>query len=878
MKKIIVFLMAFLPFFAEAQSLIFSNSSVSAARTKLKNNSTQYTMTMYGGEFYIVGKDTSYQMFKAGGTNSFSGNIILPATTTIGNVSPAQISYLDSLSSPIQISFLNVAEMRTKMGKYNQKANLIGYYTKGDGGGGELYWDSNSTATDNGGTVFQVSGITVGRWIRILSNTINPKWFGAKLDGTTDDTTPIQNSLDLSSEKTLVLSGNAKITNTLTFTGSNLTIEGNGHTISHITNQSTTLDIHGSTNTYVTNAEITSNSTTIPLGSTSGLAKGDVLYIVAHASDSLWSKERSYYVKGEFVEIDSVVTGVSIITTSPVVDSYISGATATRINNRGIKIKNLNFVRANNLACLTLYNIADVDIDNCNISGANERGMYIYNAYNVQIKNSNIKGKYYTGSGTSYGLVIASCQNVNIIGGSYFAGRHGITLGGTFPVRYINISNVIVDNSVQSSSNAAALDFHSNVQYATVSNLLSKNGITLSGIDITVTNCITTGRSYYPFLFLAIRNAENTLNVNGLTITNNSIYSSFGFSSAGNGSTYRVSAGNVTVNNVTANSLVSMSGSTAAFMFAGSLLNNISYKTINVSNVSISSTIEQPSSTYAVGFATNSSTINEDAVINISNLFTNFRARCFLMGSGNIGAVVNIENSYMKSYFSGSTNYNSRFGIATYKISNTVFDGLNNSFVEGTGGSMSFTGCNFMNMTTNCFYGTNLTYIGMNNCTKNNSANMFYQGGTSPQLIDATTSSNNVRNITKSAAPTAGTWAVGDITYNTSPAVGSNVGWICTTAGTPGTWTQFGIIYNSLEASVTYNPPSLATLTQATNPMTVTNAVVGDYVTCSFSNSLGGVTLTGYVSSSGTVTPVFFNGTSGTVDLASGTLKCKIIK
>lgn len=38
------------------------------------------------------------------------------------------------------------------------------------------------------------------------------------------------------------------------------------------------------------------------------------------------------------------------------------------------------------------------------------------------------------------------------------------------------------------------------------------------------------------------------------------------------------------------------------------------------------------------------------------------------------------------------------------------------------------------------------------------------------------------------AAPAAGTWAKGDITFNTAPDAGGAALWVCTTAGTPGTW------------------------------------------------------------------------------------------
>jgi len=44
------------------------------------------------------------------------------------------------------------------------------------------------------------------------------------------------------------------------------------------------------------------------------------------------------------------------------------------------------------------------------------------------------------------------------------------------------------------------------------------------------------------------------------------------------------------------------------------------------------------------------------------------------------------------------------------------------------------------------------------------------------------------------AAPTTGEWAAGDIVWNRSPAPGGFAGWICTAAGTPGTWKPFGAI------------------------------------------------------------------------------------
>ena len=44
------------------------------------------------------------------------------------------------------------------------------------------------------------------------------------------------------------------------------------------------------------------------------------------------------------------------------------------------------------------------------------------------------------------------------------------------------------------------------------------------------------------------------------------------------------------------------------------------------------------------------------------------------------------------------------------------------------------------------------------------------------------------------AAPTTGTWARGDIVWNSEPIPGGNIGWVCTSAGTPGDWYEFGVI------------------------------------------------------------------------------------
>lgn len=56
-------------------------------------------------------------------------------------------------------------------------------------------------------------------------------------------------------------------------------------------------------------------------------------------------------------------------------------------------------------------------------------------------------------------------------------------------------------------------------------------------------------------------------------------------------------------------------------------------------------------------------------------------------------------------------------------------------------------------------------------------------------------SGDAARNVSSAAAaPTSGAYARGDIVYNNAPSASGKVGWVCVTAGTPGTWKPFGAI------------------------------------------------------------------------------------
>jgi hypothetical protein len=80
-----------------------------------------------------------------------------------------------------------------------------------------------------------------------------------------------------------------------------------------------------------------------------------------------------------------------------------------------------------------------------------------------------------------------------------------------------------------------------------------------------------------------------------------------------------------------------------------------------------------------------------------------------------------------------------------------------------------------------------------------------------------------------------------------------------------------------LEGSVTYDLASLVDGVGATTTVTVTGAALGDFVLVSHGVDLQGILMTAYVSAADTVSVRFQNETAGTLDLASSTIRVRVI-
>lgn len=157
----------------------------------------------------------------------------------------------------------------------NQSNSIIvqNYATPGDGGGGVFTWNASDIRGDDNGVIIAVSGLATGRWNRSFDNAqLNVRHYGATGNGSTDDTTAIQNTINAANNLgiavvyipagTYIQSAPYTVQNTLT-------IRGAGEQQTILSNNTfgdgiqTSNPVNGSTAVYTTIERLTLISTAL---------------------------------------------------------------------------------------------------------------------------------------------------------------------------------------------------------------------------------------------------------------------------------------------------------------------------------------------------------------------------------------------------------------------------------------------------------------------------------------------------------------------------------------------------------------------------------------------------------------------------------------
>lgn len=138
--------------------------------------------------------------------------------TFVDYQTPVPADWLNNVNGFVNYSnVVNVTALRAVNHVIVQTVSTAGYYAFNDGGGGVYKYDpTDTTSSDNGGTVIVAND--GARWkLQIVNGEVSTAQFGAKFDGTTNDTTSIQNALNvLTSGYTLHIQAGTAIVNPLT--------------------------------------------------------------------------------------------------------------------------------------------------------------------------------------------------------------------------------------------------------------------------------------------------------------------------------------------------------------------------------------------------------------------------------------------------------------------------------------------------------------------------------------------------------------------------------------------------------------------------------------------------------------------------------------
>ena len=217
----------------------------------------------------------------------------------------------DYIQAKVSWVFDNVAEMKASENLINGSyATTLGYYNKGDGGGGTYYIDETGTADE--GLI-----IAIGDSLKahLVTDKLNIKQFGAKGDGETDDSLTVKTALSTGLDL-LVPAGTYLVDlSASTYDYAHLTGENKDESVLVFTAKAEIKDLN-------------LNNLTIKGGSTF-----DSLFAVTDSS------ERNYYIENCYFDGDNKVDYfISAPSTSNNGDCIIKDSTFTKFNKCGVEI------------------------------------------------------------------------------------------------------------------------------------------------------------------------------------------------------------------------------------------------------------------------------------------------------------------------------------------------------------------------------------------------------------------------------------------------------------------------------------------------------------------------------------------------------------
>lgn len=418
----------------------------------------------------------------------------------------------------------NIAALRTNTPVNDQIAIVSGYYANGDGGGGEFYGVTGGSFTDDGAlTIVPGGGTGTTAWKRIVQNSVNVKWFGAKCDGVTDDAAAFQAAADAINAagggQIDVPAGTSVMGSMVTYY-SNTKLRGAGAGV-------TTLKKTGTGDAAIHAAGSSGNNVI-------DLEVSDLTVDVNSIYAGIYMEYVTRFAVRRVNIINAPLWGILVGVTSNVVSEMV---------NDDVMIEDVYIEgMQSTLEGIVVFNSKNVIINRVHINGgSNAPGIGIYqNLDNIYISNCLMEnlavGIYYTQSTNN--ITIDGCQFYNNIFGIQGANQSDNGTFGATVVRNLNVVNSYFEANTDTAMQVGAVDnftIHNSTFYKNVNNALvfsngnatgpgpDPNYLATNGkiSDTTFLNNNTSGTFYslHPAIYFA--NIGGALN---LTMTNVQIY------------------------------------------------------------------------------------------------------------------------------------------------------------------------------------------------------------------------------------------------------------------------------------------------------------------------------------------------------------------
>lgn len=330
-----------------------------------------------------------------------------------GTGDPTDIDMLAlPISTPTQsaldvrvLTISNVATLKTVTGVSGQIARTRGYYADNDGGENTYCWNASSTATKDSGFVFQVNGVSTGRWLAINQTVANLLQFGAKPDGTTNATAYVVSAL--ATKKEVRAPNGTYLVNGELFFYNNIICESGAKFKVASSYVGTLFRTQRQKGLYLKNIYIDANR--------SGIR------VTGIKAEGLWNTTiDGFSFVADSLDTDTSSVAIDLIT-SPTASPYF-GIYAVYINgpyiNRGKYGIKTTQIAADSLASPSQIAITHLAINDGWITTQKKFGIFLNSTYNYVIRNTALDGII---SGAS-GIKFNNCHQGMIYTGEYNTG------------------------------------------------------------------------------------------------------------------------------------------------------------------------------------------------------------------------------------------------------------------------------------------------------------------------------------------------------------------------------------------------------------------------------------------------------------------------